>query len=229
MSVAAVCPWLGGCPHREGALEFISDLYPWPLTIAPGGTPWVKAEAVRPAIEESSADVVVVADADCWTQDLERAVLAVTCGAADWAVPHAPDVRRLSPEGTKAVLAGEPWDGLPLEVPPYPGVLGGGILVALREVLLNVPMDPRFTGFGQEDVSWGYALRALIGEPWRGKHPLFHLWHPAQERLDRRYGSVENRALGRRYFAARKDPDAMRNLIGEHRCLDFTPTTPTSS
>lgn len=229
MSVDAICPWLGGCEHRERALEFISARYPWPLTLAPGVEPWVKAKAVRPAIERSCADVVVVADADCWTEGIESAVRAVTCGAASWALPHAPDIRRLSPEGTAAALAGEPIEAQPLEVRPYPGVVGGGIVVALREVLLEVPMDPRFVGFGQEDVSWGYALRTLIGEPWRGERPLFHLWHPPQRRLDRKWGSVENRRLGLRYHAARKDPQVMRDLIGEHRCDSAAPAIRSSA
>lgn len=171
--------------------------------------------AVMPAVHRSDAEIVVVADADCFTAGVESAVRAVTCGAASWAVPHASDIRRLSADGTAAVLAGKPWESQPLEGRPYQGVIGGGIVVGLREVLIDCPMDPRFVGFGTEDVSWGYALRTLHGEPWRSEHPLVHLWHPSQERLSRRYGSIESKRLGRRYYDARRDPDAMRSLLRE--------------
>lgn len=215
MSVDVLVPWLGGCEHRERALEWISDRYPWPLTLAHGGTPWVKADALRPALERSSADVVVVSDADCWTDGVESAVRAVVCGVAEWSVPHAPDIRRLTQEGTQNVLSGAPWEDQPLDERAYSGVVGGGIVVAPRELLLEVPMDPRFVGFSREDYCWGMALRLLHGEPWRSDHPLVHLWHPPQERLDRKYGTVESYRLTRRYTAAKKNPEAMRALLAE--------------
>lgn len=70
---------------------------------------------------------------------------------------------------------------------------------------------------GQEDESWGTALETLHGPPWRpiDHAPLWHLFHPPQQRASRRWGSLEHRALYRRYQQAKDDPEAMRALLAE--------------
>lgn len=183
----------------------------------------MKAEALWPAIEASSAEIIAIHDADVWTEGLGDALRAVQEGAA-WAVPHR-TVIRLSEAGTRAYAVGEPWEGQESDRRRL-GVVGGGVIVAHRDVLLDVPMDPRFVGYGQEDASWGYALRCLVGEPWRGEADLIHLWHPPQGRLSRKYGSLESRRLFRRYYAARKNPEAMRSLIAEGERCASQPKTP---
>jgi hypothetical protein len=154
-----------------------------------------------------------MADADVWTSGLKDAVDAVDAGAA-WAVPHM-NVHRLSLEGTNAVLGGARWRSQPLEQRPYPGVIGGGYVVARRETLLDCPLDPRFVGWGQEDECHGLALRALHGQPWRGFADLVHLHHPPQHRMSRVRGSKEGWRLRRRYHEARNDPARMARLIEE--------------
>lgn len=166
-----------------------------------------------PAVAACPADIVIVADADCWTDGLPPAIEAVERGAP-WAIPHSP-VHRLNQTGTANVLDGNPPDPRQLEQPPYPGVAGGGFLVAPRDTLLDVPLDPRFVGWGQEDECWAMALEARHGPPWRGTADLLHLWHPPQERLDRRRGTREGWLLRRRYLKARHDPVLMRELLSE--------------
>lgn len=168
-----------------------------------------------PAVAASRADIVVIADADCWTDGLHEAVRAVLAGES-WAVPHRA-VHRLSEGGTANVLAGIPPAGQPLEQRPYLGVETGGITVLHREFALSVPMDARFVGWGQEDESWGMALRTLLGPPWRGSAPLWHLWHPPQERATRRRGSEGGWVLRCRYALARGDVNLMRHLVEEGR------------
>jgi hypothetical protein len=177
-----------------------------------GGGPWVKASAVMPAVVASTADVIVCCDADCLVGDLTAAVIVVEAGAP-WAMPHTL-VHRLSQIGTAAVLAGADVDGQPLEQPPYPGVWSGGVLVARRDVLLNVPM-PTVEGWGSEDHAHGWALACFYGDPWQAPDPLFHLWHPPAPRIDRMNGSYPAQALRRRYFDARYDRPAMRALVDE--------------
>jgi hypothetical protein len=216
VSVEVVIPFRGGCPHRERALNHVLPLYatqPWDVRIATGGEPWVKASAVNPAVESSAADILILADADVWTAGLAEAVGAVERGAA-WAVPHG-HVHRLSEGGTTAVYRGASWQGQPLAERSRHGMVGGGIVVARREVLREVPMDPRFVGWGQEDQSFGLALHCLAGACWRGTAPLIHFYHPPQERLDRTWGSLEGTRLRDRYHAARANPDAMRALLAE--------------
>ena len=176
---------------------------PWRLAPCPPG-PWVKALAVMPAVEASCAEIVVVHDADVACGGLPAALRAVESGAP-WAIPHL-NVHRLNADG------GE-------EQRPYRGIEGGGIVVARRPTLLEIPLDPRFAGWGQEDESWGVALNVLAGKPWRGKAPLYHFWHPPQQRLSRTRGSREGWNLRREYFRARSDPDRMRALVQEARDL----------
>jgi len=221
--VAVVVPWRPGCPHRGRALTWVRGRYTaerptWTLELGetPAVEPWSKAAAVMPVIERSSADIVIVADADVWTWGIASAVTAVAAGAA-WAVPHTA-VHRLDERGTAAVLAGAPWHDQPLAERPYRGLLGGGIVVARRDALLQAPLDRRFVGWGQEDTSWALALDTMLGAPWRGATPLIHLWHPPQPRMSRRRGSVDGWALFRRYHAAHGDQEAMRALIEEAAC-----------
>lgn len=213
--IEVIVPWRGGCPDRERALAWASTRYPssWRLTLArcPDG-PWVKALAVKPALEHSRADVVVVADADVWCEATADAVQAVRDGAP-WAKPHG-YVYRLTQDATADVLAGAPpHKGMPVTRDPYRGLAGGGIVVAPRSTLLDVPLDPRFEGWGGEDASWGWALNALAGPAWRGEAPLCHLWHPPQDKAGK-WGSDAARALAHRYDKARRT-GTLHDLIRE--------------
>lgn len=218
-----LAPFLGGCDHRQRAWDFLKPRYPWPVTEAIGSSPWSKGAALQPAIERCEDDILIVADADVWCDELAEAVEEVEKGAP-WAIPHS-HVFRLTEQATENVLAGEPLEGQETEQKPYLGLPGGGYVIAHRDVLLSVPMDSRFVGWGQEDQSWAAALGTLVGSPWRGSAPLFHLWHPPQERRSRVVGSDDGWRLRRRYMKARRDPVQMRNLVEEGR-LALTDSQP---
>jgi hypothetical protein len=220
VSVEVLIPWRGSCVHRGRAINWVLDRYAdrhpdWRLLLAPdvGPGPWVKGRATAAAADVTEGDIVIVADADVWCEGIEYAVDAVIAGNP-WAIPHH-RVNRLTPAATDRVLAGgSPWQE-ETEERPYIGICGGGLVVLRRATLLSIPIDHRFEGWGGEDISWGLALNCVAGRPWRGVAPLVHLWHPAQQRRTRRHGSVENEMLRRRYFAARRDPDRMRDLLAE--------------
>lgn len=214
MQVEVVVPYRPDFGHRTAIWEWIRPQYEWPVRTCDEATrAWVKGKALRAGLLRSSAEIVIVADADCVTEGLRAAVRAVEDGEP-WAVPHAP-VYRLTEASTAEYMAGQSFEDLDLEQRPYRGVWGGGFVVARRELLLEIPIDPRFVGWGQEDESWGVALQVLGGHPWRGKAPLVHLWHPPQDRLTRRWGSEAGAQLGRRYEAARANRRAMEQLIRE--------------
>jgi hypothetical protein len=196
----------------------------YPVTVAAGGEPWCKGRALWNAIRRSHADVLVIHDADCWTDGLEAAVAACAAPSGDsWAIPHR-TLRRLSDDGTAAVLAGADWRDQPLAERPYVGVVGGGVVCIRRDVALDVPMDPRMVGWGGDDEAWAMALWMLHGPPWRGDSDLVHLYHPPQRRLNRRIGSEENWALYQRYRQARRDRALMLQLVAEaHYELEHAP------
>lgn len=224
-TVEVVVPWAGESPHRGTALGWVvsryRSCYPhWTVTVAETALPWCKARAVNPAVAASRADVVVVADGDSWCDAVGEAVDVVDAGTAGWAAPHW-RTHRFTPAFTLAVLAGADPAGFQLadlEEAAAPGCPGGGIVVAPPSVLADVPLDPRFVGWGGEDWSWGRALRTLWGQPWRkpgDDGALWHLWHPPQARPARTVLPLANDALRRRYASAYGHPDAMRALIDE--------------
>jgi hypothetical protein len=57
-------------------------------------------------------------------------------------------------------------------------------------------------------------LRWMAGPAWRSEGPLWHLWHPPQERLTRRVGSRASEQLRGRYRRARRVEDIER-LVAE--------------
>lgn len=251
-TVSVLVPYRGddGGP-RDRAWEYVrrwwEDSCPgWQIkqgACQPG--PWVKASAVAEALARSDGDILVCADSDVLCDGVKAAVEAVQSGAARWAVPHR-RVYRLTPAATERVLAGEP---MPEPAPGGParpaarsahqrrrsrewrapdfagihtGAVGGGLTVLPRALYEEIPLDPRYAGWGQEDTSWGDALTVLAGKPWRGEAPLYHLYHPPQERLSRTIGSLDGIALRRRYRAAMSDPEAMRALLAEARAAVVT-------
>lgn len=225
--IGVVIPWRSGDEHRERALDWTTRRYEHAFPDADirlghcnPDLPFNRAEAILDGESRSDADVLVIADADCWCDQIPHATAAVALGTAAWAVPHRL-IHRLSEDSTERVYAGTDWHGLPLSTDnpqdrkPYVGNEAGTLLVIRRDVLLDVPPDVRFVGWAREDKAWSYALRLLVGAPWRGTGDLVHLWHPPQPRASRIKGSPESERLFHRYARARRDPVAMRSLINE--------------
>jgi len=246
-----VVPWRGGDPAREKAWAW---LQPWwgqhlPVVVGtPPEGPWCKAAAVADALARTDAEVLVVADADVWVPGIDRTVDMVASGGVAWAMPHK-RVYRLTEAGTDVLLAtGRPPSPVRVDRPrgsaPTPpgqliveshhGEIGGGCVVLPADLYRQVPLDPRFVGWGQEDTSWGRALTVIAGPPWREPEPLWHLWHPPPRRAgkgeqpdpaqytrrDRAVGTPAGLALYRRYRDA-TTPEAMRALLAE-----FAPNPP---
>lgn len=224
MTVEVIVPWQdSGCPHRAAALRWVLDhlaamLPRWALTVAetPPGR-WIKGDAVGAAVERSSAEWLVIHDADVWCEATWEAVELYTPRL--WAIPH-DRVYRLDAKATGSVLVGEARPSAFMSINHltenhYRGVAGGGIVVLRRDTYNAVPLDRRFVGWGGEDQAWGWALDTLIGPPSRGATPLFHLYHPPQPRQDRKIGNAENEALRVRYRSAVGTPERMVEIIGE--------------
>ncbi len=231
MNVSVVVPWRGGCPHRDAAWRHVRNLYEtehpdWEIvTGTDAGGAFSRSQAILDGARRSSGDVLVIADADVWCDPAPAVAKVAETG---WAIPHTL-IHRLSEDSTAAALDGADWQGLPLSTDnrqdsrPYRGNETGTLVVFDRYILGAVSPDPRFVGWGQEDVAWSIALRTLVGAPWRGDADLVHFWHPPQERRSRIVGSVAGEALATRYRRARNRPMEMRSLIEE--VAGWTPHT----
>lgn len=231
MSIGVVIPWRAGDPHRERALDWVSRRYEHAFPDADirlghcnPDLAFNRSEAILDGASRSDADVFLIADGDCWCDSINLAVAAVALGGASWAVPHRL-IHRLSAESTDQLYTGADWHHLALSTDnrqdhkPYIGNEAGTLLVIRRDVLFDVPPDVRFVGWAREDVAWAYALRLLVGQPWRGDGDLVHCWHPPQPRPSRIKGSPESEALFRRYVRVRRNPTGMRALIDETRSV----------
>ncbi len=207
MAVAVIVPWRPGDPHREATWERLRAQHEsLGRTVIEGRHDdglWCKAEAVADALTRTDADILVIHDADVWSDGLDDAIGAIG-GDIRWAIPHLL-VYRLAQgqvEVSTTLLDETAYEGLP----------GGGIVVIDRAAYL----------------SWAFALTALHGPPWRGEAHLWHWWHPAQRRASRGYGRPESADLKRRYVKARYDRAAMADLIAEAHAWTSPSTTPAS-
>lgn len=216
MSVAVLVPWREA-PDREQVWAYLRAKWhksfpAWAVVegSCPDG-PWRKGLAVADALSRSTSDVVVVADADVWTDGVAEAVDRVRAGVP-WAIPHW-RVCRLDQPSTAAVLAGAPFGGT-YDRKPYVGRRGGGMVVLSRALYERVPLDPRFEGWGQEDDAWAVALKAVAGQPWRGTEDLWHLWHQPQPRRSLGKGSEASVALLKEYQRAAKAGQIQAVLAG---------------
>lgn len=209
-----------GCEWRERAYRYTVDHYrrshpTWHLIIGTSDIPWSKGAAIANAFDISEADMLVLADADSFV-DRDVLCAAVAAARADgWAMPHAM-VHRLSQRATEAVYAGAPVNLADLDRGAYRGVKGGGIVAITRDAYETVGgIDPRFEGWGGEDLSLAYALDTLVTTGARMGGDLIHLWHPHPAPNLR--GSPEAEVLVDRYLKARHKPDVIRALIAERQ------------
>ncbi len=218
MRVSVLVPYSSGCEWRAAAWRYVRGHYEthhsdWELIEGCSPDPWSKGLAVRDAYSRAAGGVVVIADADSFVDPSVLYDAVEQVGRHAWVMPHLM-VMRLSIHGTRRMCSGDVVHRGHTVRQPYVGLAGGGISVLRRDTYDAVGgIDPRFRGWGGEDVSFGAALETLVGPGMRLAGDLWHLWHPPA--APRRRGSPESEALVGRYQQARGNPDVMRALIEE--------------
>lgn len=219
MTVSIIAPFdAANDEHRKRAHDFVLErlhqIHPtWEIIEAGSPDPWSKGAAVATAAERAAGDVLVLHDADSYVDpdNLDDAVRLIESSSARWVVPHS-TVHRLRQAETERVYAGARARRGHVVRQPYTGPAGGGITVLDRDAYDAVNgIDPRFLGWGGEDLAFGWALETLVGRPARLSSPLIHLWHvhPAPDLR----GSPDSEALVAEYRRARGMHRRMRQLI----------------
>lgn len=203
------------------------------------GTPFSKAVAVNHAASLARGRTFVVIDADAY---LPAAVLQGCADSIDaalhnntrrWFIPYS-HLYRLNEPYTKSLLGAAPTVSVPL--PPdeasreivttdvtYGHRYGALAQVMPREAFgLVEGMDPRFRGWGSEDVSFLRALDTLYTQHEVTQAHIAHLWHAktgndymSRQWVGQSWGAANER-LHQRYAAAAAEPAAMRGLAREH-------------
>jgi hypothetical protein len=228
--VSVVIPYrASGDKHREAAYRWVAAWWQrthpdWQVVVGtcPDDAPWRKGIALADGMARTDGRVVVYADADVWCDGVQAAVDAVLAGTA-WATPHKM-VHRLTADATRALITGGRPSHLQRQLAEaaHRGCPAGGIVVAPREVHIEVPVDPLFHGWGQEDEAREKALEKLHGPCWRGRSPLWHLWHKPPVRQTRKWGSPESRSRYGRYASARTQEDMRRVLADAQSAIAET-------
>lgn len=213
--------------------------------------PFSKTTAINDAFRRSHGDIIVLLDTDCYidtkviTHCADRIRAAHKRHVRLWFVPYR-EIYRLTAKATREVLASEPWHPLRFSTPPpredYEDNQGSGpstghrygamIMIMPREAFECVGgMDPRFRGWGGDDVSFLHALDALWSWPNGHKNTpndVLHLWHPKHDspwgddrspwRIRMWVNQIEagiNDWLAMCYASAAKSPKSMRKLVDD--------------
>jgi len=203
--------------------------------------PFSKTKAFNHARERATGDVLVLIDADCYidTDVLLHCAKEIRRerkrGYRLWYIPYR-RFYRLTEEATRRVLKSNPRDPLRFPTPPsekdteaHSSASRGHWWGALIQVMPSEAYDmvggcdPRFRGWGGEDVAFMRAVDTLYCKHKTTRNQVLHLWHPMIKTewnlrmWDGQLSAKDNDRLANRYYAAFGDPKRMRNLVGEYR------------
>lgn len=93
----------------------------------------------------------------------------------------------------------------------------GPCVVVRRDSFLRIKgFDPRFRGWGFEDVAFNDTALTVLGSTERIAGDLWHLWHPVDKTNDAENAYYQaNLALCQRYIAAKGNPEVVMALRSE--------------
>jgi hypothetical protein len=209
------------------------------------GEPFSKTCAVNSAFRQSTGDVLVMIDADCYVD----AAVILHCAAEIrkgrertprepvWFVPYK-HLFRLTRVSTLYLIASDPDNPFQFPVPPADDEVGPtngsgfghwfGALIQIfpREAFELVGgMDPRFRGWGGEDVAFVLLLDTLFGVHRLTSNQVLTLWHTVQAKpgtnpnllrvWEGQTDPRKNWTIAGRYRKALRDPAAMRAISAE--------------
>lgn len=210
MSVEVIIPWRdSGCAARKRALDFVYRLYKDEFSnvtlVDSDEEDFNRANARNRGVEDSKANIVVVADSDLFVP------VSQVREAIDVAKTYRGQVRpftsfgHLSETSTRYFLSNGDHTGITDDqfetlCAPWPG-LHGGSFVMLRRLWLEVGgMDEGFIGWGGEDNAFNIRCETKLKNPVKTVNGYaFHLFHPYRRRMSR-----DNALLLQSYFYGEK-------------------------
>ena len=173
-----------------------------------GGEPFSRGCSVNRGIaEHPGADVYVIADADSLVDEKQVRAAVQAAAEAPGIVIAFDRFAYLSRDGTRAVMSGDRGDwNRHVEWTLQRSV--STCLAVSRETWEQTGgFDPRFRGWGMEDVAFEITARTVSAPTRHIPGTAWHLWHPPEPL--RPAGNVQ---LLREYEAAAGDPAAVREV-----------------
>jgi predicted glycosyltransferase involved in capsule biosynthesis len=240
-------------PQRQRIWRWVRDYWQSELPDAEivvgqsHGEVFSKTEAVNDAANRARGRIFVILDSDCYIPGsvIRRCVDQINDaerrGHSLWFIPFR-HLYRLTESVTEIVLGHDPRDPPRFPTPPdledVESTLGSahghrfGALIQImsrRAFFIVGGMDPRFRGWGGEDIAFVRALDTLYGNHKTTDNDVLHLWHPkiGVNYEDRMWqGQVDpkaNERLSVRYKLATGDREMMQRLVNEahDRPLDY--------
>lgn len=214
MRTEVVIPWRDH-PSRRPALSYCTAWWKaagYPVRLLDTGHTPFNLSAVRNlAVATTTAEVVIVADADTVP---ERAPLAQAITlAADGhgtVLPYT-EYRSLQAQGSAQAHRGRPLNDCHHLV--IPGACSGIFVTTPTGWANHLGQDEHFAGWGCEDAAWDITHTTLIGPPKRVPGKVYAFTHDSQDKT----GEPTRNNYGRihLYEQAAGDPAAIRALAGE--------------
>lgn len=232
-------------PHRTRVWKWLKKYWKHELPEAEivigrcNNASFSKTEAVNDAARRARGDIFVILDADAYlpgssilhcARAIEDAELR---GHKLWFLPYR-HLYRLTEKSTEKVLRSDPRNPYKFSSPPpvddveqptgssYGHHYGAMVQVMSRKAFETVGcMDPRFQGWGGEDVAFLRAVDTLYGKHKSLNVDILHLWHPSIGKtvLDKMWEGQKcpgsNSNLATRYNRATGDRVKMRALVDE--------------
>ena len=198
------------------------DALGWPVYLGDhDGDPFSRALAINvactTALRDCNPDVLFVADSDILVPSTGQLDLAAqTAYAHDcYAIAYS-RLLCLDREGTELMRAGHPQPGREHIIEVLALIWGGAFAISKTLWDATGGFDPRFKGYGSEDLGFLPVANTLGGDQPDSKKRIdgeaWHLAHPESTECDH-YG--ENVSLASRYRACDGDRAAMLKLLAE--------------
>jgi glycosyltransferase involved in cell wall biosynthesis len=197
----------------------LSDVLPGcPIILADDGrAPFSRACSINEGVKEAETEVVIISDADVIVHrgQLERAIDLANDGHPGLIIPFERYLYLTKGESRRIVSTSK----LPFR-PAVEWTMGNSVgpcVVVRRDSFLKIKgYDPRFRGWGFEDVAFNDTALTVLGPTHRIPGDLWHLWHPVDKTNNTENPHYQaNLSLCQRYVAAKGDPGAMMALRNE--------------
>lgn len=222
MSVAILVPRRADGGRRDELWSWVRDRWErerpdWPIFEGHHDDgPFNRSAAINAAAEAAGDwTVAIIADGDTFagTSQAEAAV-----EAADSTGKIVFGYHRycyLSRAGSDRVMAGYAGSWERFIEWSHLNACSGMVVVARRLWDKVGGFDPKFVGWGEEDIAFSMACQALAGDHLRVSGDVWHLWHPVSESNDPTLPGYQANLARRQRYVEAKESGTMLDLLRE--------------
>lgn len=246
--ISLLMPFKSDCKYRTDTYNWLTKYWAHELpgaeliTGTDDHVPFSKTSAFNNARSQATGDILALIDADCYITP--EVILSCAEAMRDhrengrrlWYIPYR-RFYRLNQVATNHLLTTDPANPLKFTSPPdtrdidnthehsSQGHWWGAMIQLMPAEAYDMVggCDPRFHGWGGEDVAFMRAIDTLYGKHKTTPNQVLHMWHPVIEAKYKlrnwpgQLSSTANTELANRYYGAFGDPRRMRRLVNEYQ------------